>query len=530
MAIYLKNGMVFDGIGSAPRAGGILINEGKIRELCDTAPDMEGLEIIDCEGMWIMPGLIDAHSHNDFFVLNAQSEDYFRPFIEQGITTFVVGNCGFSVSGYETDSPHISKIGGSIFSLDEGSASVGDFNVWRKEADKCALANIAPLVGHGTARISVNGKGAEPLTGDKRERMLAQLEQALRDGALGISLGLMYEPGIFAPHEELLEVARLVKRYDRILTVHPKAESNVSLSYPLLGRSHLLRALEELADIVRQTSVRLQYSHLIFVGRRTWPDEAAALKIFEDLQSEGYEAMFDMYPLNYGASVITVVLPEWYMKLSIQKRLSKWTRLKLWAMITVTSKLLGFGFSDITIAYAGEERREWIGKTIPKLAKTWGISPFGAYLRACEESHFEAAVLQGGYQNLSLMRRLMRHPLSLYMTDAWVAKEGKQNGGIYGAFPMFLEQARETGFPMEQAIAKMTGLTARRFRLKDRGEIRSGAIADITVIDPSALKSRIDEELPPLGVRHVFIGGQAVLRDGMYLGVRGAGSVVTASE
>lgn len=528
MAIYLQNATVFDGTGVPPVKTGVLMEAGRIQALTDTAP--ENAEILDCTGLWVTPGFIDGHSHNDFFALKKDREAYFKPFLQQGITTFVVGNCGFSASGFDSASPHLGEVGGGIFALDEESKRHGDFSAWLEAASSGAVANLAPLAGHGTARIGENGKGGQPLSKESRARMLDQLESALEQGALGVSLGLMYEPGIFAPKDELLEVAKLVKKYDRILTVHPKAESNISLSYPLLGKSHLLRALEELADIVRETGVRLQYSHLIFVGRRTWSDESAALKIFEGLRAEGYDVMFDMYPLNYGASVITVVLPEWYMKLSPKQRLAPFTRFKLRVMVKAATTLLGFGFSDITIAYAGEDHPDWIGKTITELAKMWGCGDFNAYLRACKESGFQAAVLQGGYQNLDLMRRLMRHPLSLYMTDAWVTPKGKQNGGIYGAFPMFLEQARETGFPVELAVHKMTGLTAKRFQLKDRGEIRPGAYADLTVIDPATLKSRIEEELPPLGIRHVFLNGQAVLRDGEYLGAPGAGQVLTVKK
>lgn len=526
MSQYFQNCTIVDGTGATPYQSGLWIKEGRIAQITDIPPVEDGIEIIDCTGLTAMPGFIDAHSHNDFFALSQDDETYFRPFIQQGITTFVVGNCGFSASGYPASSPYVDEIGGSIFSLDEESRRYPDFSQWIQAVDHHALCNLAPLIGHGTARIGVNGQSAKPLSTKDHDSMLTILEDALKNGAPGISLGLMYEPGIFAPKEELLEVARLVKKYDRVLTVHPKAESTVSLSYPIWAGSHLLLALRDLADIVRETGVKLQYSHLIFVGRRTWKDERAALSIFETLRAEGYDVQFDMYPLNYGASVISVVLPEWYMRLSREKRLAPFTRLKLRIMVKVTTALLGFGFSDITIAYAGPEHQDWIGKTICQLAEIWGISPFSAYLRACEETQFGASVLQGGYQNLDIMRRLMRHPLSLYMTDAWVTREGKQNGGIYGAFPMFVEQALLSDYPLEEAVAKMTGLTAHRFGLKDRGVLRTGAHADLVLVDLPALKSRIPEELPPLGVCHVLVGGTPVLWNGQYKGMRGAGSIV----
>ena len=517
MTTYLKNCSIADGTGSPIYTGSILIQDNRIAAITDMPPSSAGLETLDCSGLLATPGFIDAHSHNDWFALSADKEHYMLPFLRQGITTFVTGNCGFSVTGYEENTDYLSEIGGGLFTLDANSKCCPTYSAWFTQLNRHSIVNIAALAGHGSARIGVNGKGPGELAPERFDRMMATLEQALKEGACGVSLGLMYEPGIFAPKEELLAVARLVKRYDRILTVHPKAMSSISLSYTTLTQSHLILALRELEEIVRETGVRFQYNHLLFIGKRTWPDEPRALAIFDELLRDGFDVGFDMYPLDYGASIITVVLPEWFMKLSPAARKAPFNRLKLWGMVQLTIKLLGFGFSDITIAYAGTEHPELIGKTISQLASQWGISEFSAYLRVCEESNYEAKVLQGKYQNIDIVKRLMVHDLSLYMTDAWVEQAGKQNGAIYGAFPLFLEIALASGFPLEKAIAKMSGFTARRFQLKDRGEIRPGAFADINLIDLNRLQSRIEEELPPLGIRHVFINGQQVIRDEEYV-------------
>ena len=528
MAIYLQNCSIADGMGNPIYTSGILIEGNRISAITDTPPKGEALEVLDCSGLLATPGFIDAHSHNDWFALAPNKQEYMLPFIRQGITTFVTGNCGFSVAGYEADTPFLGEIGGGLFTLGEESRDCAAYSAWFSQLDQHSIVNIAALAGHGSARIGVNGKGPGALSQERFARMMATLEQALKEGACGVSLGLMYEPGIFAPKEELLEVARLVKRYDRILTVHPKAMSHISLSYTTLTKSHLMLALRDLEEIVRETGVRFQYSHLLFIGKRTWPDEPKALAVFAKLVRDGFDVGFDMYPLNYGASIITVVLPEWYMKLSPKGRKAPFNRLKLWVMIQLTISLLGFGFADITIAYAGEEHPEMIGKTISQLAKEWGTSEFSAYLRACEESHYKAKVLQGKYQSIDIVKRLMAHDLSLYMTDAWVETAGKQNGGIYGAFPMFLEIARESGFPLEKAIAKMSGFTARRYQLQDRGEIRPGAFADINLIDMERLQSRIEEELPPIGIQHVFINGQQVIRDEEYIAEKPCGMGIRA--
>lgn len=530
MTMYLKNCNIADGTGAEIYTSGIVIEGDRITEITDTPPNIEGLEVLDCSGMLATPGFIDEHSHNDWFALSSDKEQYLIPFVRQGVTTFITGNCGFSVTGYEEKTDFLPEIGGGLFTLDDETKPYNKFDTWFSALDEKSIVNIASLAGHGTARIGVNGKGPGQLESERFERMMTELEIALKEGACGVSLGLMYEPGIFAPKEELLAVAKLVKKYDRLLTVHAKALSNISLSYPTITKSHLLLALRELEEIVRETGVRFQYSHLLFIGKRTWADEPKALAIFDELTRDGFDVGFDMYPLDYGASIITVILPEWFMKLTPKARKAPFNRLKLWVMIKLTIMLLGFGFGDITIAYAGEDHPELIGKTIADLAKEWGISEFKAYLRACEESDYKAKVLQGKYQNIDIVKRLMANDLSLFMTDAWVEKEGKQNGGVYGVFPMFIEIARESGYPLEKTIAKMSGLTAKRFQLKDRGEIRPGAFADINLIDLDRLQSRIEEELPPLGIMHVFINGQQIIRNEEYVAGDPGGMSVRVGE
>ena len=518
MTTILKNCLIADGTGAPMIPGDILFEDDRIIHVGPNLSAPEEAKVIDCTGKIAAPGFIDAHSHNDWFALRPNSEPYIRPFIEQGITTFIAGNCGSSASGYENDSPYKEKIPKKLFESGETFADINAFEDFFNAVDERSLVNIACLAGHGTARISVNGMGAEKLDKAQMNRMLTTLEKALQQGAAGISLGLMYEPGIFSEQEELLEVAKLVKKYDRILTVHPKAESAVSLSYPLFAGSHLLLAFKELTDIVEATGVRFHNSHLIFVGERTWPQVDTVLNKFEELNSKGFDAAFDMYPLNYGASVITVIMPSWFMKLSKKDREKPFTRLKLRVMIKATIMLLGFGFEDITISWAGENNKDLVGKTVSQIAKEWGTSPFDAYVTICEKTNYQAAVLQGRYQNKEIVSKLMQNPYSLFMTDSWVTCEGSmQNGCIYGAMPMFLELAKENGMPLEKAIAKMSGDTAKRFKLKDRGVLKPGAYADITLFDPEKIKNRIEEALPPCGIDYVFINGRAAVENSEYV-------------
>lgn len=479
--ILFKGGTIIDGSGDQPFPGDILIED---EHICQIGQDIDPGEarVIDLTGRIITPGFIDAHSHNDWFCLKPDKRPFFDPFLSQGITTLITGNCGFSAFGCSADSPYISEVGGGLFHL-SSSERYERCRDWLREIDGQTSLNVASLIGHGTARTAVAGLQTTELSEQQLADMLAILEQGLIDGAAGISLGLMYAPGLFAPTEELIEVARLCAKYDRILTIHPRAESAISMSYPLLSKSHLIQALEEIEQLVRSTGCRTVYSHLIFVGRRSWKDLEPALKRLERLAEDGYAIGFDMYPFHFGASVITVVLPDWYMKLSAEERQKPAVRLKLRAMVAVTTKLLGFGFSDMTIAYAGQDHPEYVGKTVVEIARLIDQSPFEAYLKICEDSDFKARVLMGSYQNDEIVERLMKHPLSVYMTDAWYEEAGMQNASLDQAFLKFLELGRKHQMPLEQVIHKMSGQTAKRYQLGDRGLLKPDYKADLSILN-----------------------------------------------
>lgn len=241
-------------------------------------------------------------------------------FLRQGITTLITGNCGFSAAGFAEESSHLEDLGGELFSLDELQRH-SSMKQWLAHVDQALPMNIISLLGHGTARLSVAGLHQAELNENQLQRMLEVLDQGLAEGAGGISLGLMYAPGVFAPREELEKVAELCAKHHKPLTIHPRAESAISLSYSSFTKSHLLLALDEILEIQQKTGCPIVYSHLIFVGRRTWKDVDQALGSIEKAHEEGYQIGFDMYPYDFGASVITVVLPPWYQQLSPKERL-----------------------------------------------------------------------------------------------------------------------------------------------------------------------------------------------------------------
>ncbi|MBQ3667841.1 MAG: amidohydrolase family protein, partial [Clostridia bacterium] len=311
MRTLIKNCKIYDGTGADAKMGDILIEDDRIIKTGASVSD-EADKVLDLNGLSVSSGFIDGHSHNDWFAIKQNPLPYFEPFIRHGITTFISGNCGISEVGFEPDCPNVDKVGAGLFGFYDTKGKYGRVQDFFEAVDGNMPCNMAELAGHCTARAAVAGYENRKLTPEEEKRMLALLESALQNGACGLSLGLMYEPGVYSDTEEIRKVAELCLKYNKPLTVHPRAESKVSMSYPLIGRAHILRALDELVEISKGTKLKLQYSHAIFVGRSSLKYENEFLRVIDELRKGGVDAMFDIYNETLGVSVITVILPGWY--------------------------------------------------------------------------------------------------------------------------------------------------------------------------------------------------------------------------
>ena len=507
-----KSGLIYDGTGSKPFLGDILVEDDKIVKVEGNILPEDDWEVIDIEGLSVSSGFMDAHSHNDWFAIKKDNCKYFEPFIRQGITSFITGNCGLSAVGFESGTQHSDKIGGGLFSFQDTTGVYPSISEFFTAIDGNNPCNIAVLAGHCSARASVAGYENRSLNDNERKKMLYIMETALKEGACGLSLGLMYEPGIYAGIDELKEVAKLCEKYDKPMTVHPRACSAVSMTYPLFGRPHLLRALDELVEIAEGSRMKLHYSHAIFVGRRSFRCKDELLKILHDLKHKGVDIGFDIYSELLGVSVITVVLPAWYQALSHDQKHHWFNKLKLRILIDATIILLGFGWDDIQIAYIGPGHERYEGKTVAQIAKEMGKSCLDAYLDLCEMSQFKGRINMGPYSTPEIISELSKEERCLYMTDAWVEDHGVQNPAIYDCFPKFLKFSLcGTGDSMPNTIRKMTGAVADRFSIKDRGYIRPGYYADMTVFDEGKLRDGEPDKERPFGIEKVYINGVNVL-------------------
>ena len=236
------------------------------------------------------------------------------------------------------------------------------------------------------------------------------------------------------------------------------------------------------------------------------------LKIQKQLRDGGVDAMYDIYDELLGVSVITVVLPAWYQGMSKEERKKPMSKLKLRVLIAATSLLLGFGFDDIQVAYIGPGYEKYEGKTVAQIAKENGKSSLDMYLQLCEESNFKGRVNMGPYTTPEIIREFEHDPNCLYMTDAWVEDHGVQNPAIYDCFPKFLRDSLlGSGDTLPATVRRMTGAAADRFMLKDRGYVKEGCFADLTVFDEDVIKAATPDQTKSFGIEKVFINGALVL-------------------
>jgi len=518
--ILLKNGFIADGTGSPGFKGDLMINGDTIEEIAPGGIEFTG-ETMDCEGLVVAPGFIDMHSHMDW-VLPAEGHDELKtPFTAQGVTTFVAGNCGFGVAAYMKNSPHREliekRIMDRIFSVEWDT--YGQF--FDRVKRRSHTHNMAVLAGSGTTRMSMRGMKSDPVSPDEMKLYRGLLEEALDQGARGVSYGLQYEPDIFTTMDELKEIARLVKSRDAVITVHMKAYSALSPSYPVrpFGRAHNLLAIDDMLSVAKETGVKMQLSHLIFVGEKSWKTCSEALELVDGARKSGLDVQFDTYAYHCGVSVINVFLPQWFLARLPENYESGSARRKLRMEMYIVRKLLGFGYRDIQVTNAIDpELVQYNGMFVDEIAKARRMDELDCLLDISKRTKGAARVLNHRYSKLENVHDMIRHPAALFMTDAWVTPAGVQNPGAFGNFPLLLQYARDHKLvPMEDAVRKMTGASADRFRLEKRGYLKKGFAADITVFNWNTIKDNTTRErsdAPPTGIEGVFVNGKRVLTNG----------------
>jgi N-acyl-D-amino-acid deacylase len=525
--LLIKNGTIIDGTGAPRFRGDVAIDGGKIAAVAAPADgaDFTGAREIDAAGLIVAPGFIDPHSHSDWVAPISEHATILRPFLKQGVTTFVGGNCGFSTAPVRV---------GRTAMLDESGQMLSEHKLawqWQEVAELGAhlrrqglALNVAHLAGHGSIRLSVMGASAAEPSAEQLREMQSMVERAMADGAVGLSTGLGYFPGMIAKPPELAALARVAAAAGGVLTSHLRAYAVRSLSFdsPV---PHNLLAVREMIEVARSAKAPLQISHLIFVGQRTWPTAHDTLAEIERARADGADVAFDTFPYTCGNTTIRVVFPAWSQN-GLEELLASpdgWARLR-------------DGFRPIGSFIAEAIQLMWAVK--PELARLEGrffgeiadelkLDPVEAYLTIARESGTRARVLihlySGDDRDEEALRAALAHPLNLFEMDTILTSHGHQNPASFGTYPRILgHYVRELGLlTLEDAVRKMTGLPAERMRLSGRGVIRAGAAADLCIFNPVTIGCAADARSPArevTGIEHVLVNGRAVIENAHWCG------------
>lgn len=494
-AWLLKNGMLLDGSGAAGYPGELLLRDGRIAAIGAFEKPADAREL-DCSGLAIAPGFIDAHSHSDLQVLQGRREK-----LVQGVTTEVVGNCGFSAYPPSPDP-------GDLRQFADGILCGGDAWGWPstdaylRAVEQSATANVVSLVGHGSLRIAVAGNRQGPLPEASVARMEALLDEALGAGAAGLSTGLMYAPGSSAPPDELERLCRVVQKRGRIYTSHIRSYF-----------ADLVPAIEEQIELARRSGCRLQISHLQAVGAANWPQHSRALETIERAQAEGIDIAFDCYPYVAGSTVLTQLLPQWVLdggKNSWLARLKDTdTRRKIAHEIVTT---IAWRWNDVFIsAVRSTKNANTVGRSLQQIAEERGVEPVDAMIDLLLEEDGQVNMLSFN-QSEENLRLSLTHPLAIVISDGFYVN-GRPHPRLCGTFPFLLGEIcrNRKWLKLEDAVHKVTSSPAQRFHMRDRGVLKTSAFADVTVFDPGRVASPAtydDPELAPIGIEYVFREGR----------------------
>ncbi|MGK4001881.1 amidohydrolase family protein [Sorangium sp. So ce1036] len=525
--LVISRGTIVDGSGQPRYPADLGIQDGKVVALAGPGA-LRGGRTLDAGGLVVAPGFIDIHSHIDWLLALPDHEDVLAPMVAQGITTVVAGNCGYSPAPVTEAS--IPLVEHAAEMLKDGALSYP----WRSMGEFLdalegggLLVNAAVLVGHGTLRQAVMGNDAAAPSPRQMAELCAGTRAALREGAFGLSAGLAYAPGVFARNEELLALLRTVADEGGVFTVHGRAYTWVSPFYTpmLLGPPHNLRSVRELLGLAEASRVKIQLSHQIFIGRRTWPTRARVLREIERAVDRGVDAAFDAFPYTVGNTTVNALFPAWVLD-DFRARINDPVVLRrLRREFAMFRLFLGLDYADIRLLWgATPELEELEGLDFRTLAERLGVRDFDAYVHVARVSDGKARILLDTYSGVeeheAPLRAVLSHPLCAFETDAILTRRGRHNPASFGAFPRVLGRySRDLGlFRIEEAVRRMTSLPAERIGLRGVGRIAPGHWADLVVFDPVTVADNTTPrraDAPPSGIRAVLITGDVVAKDGV---------------
>lgn len=496
-SLLFTQAKVIDGSGSDAFMADVLVEGDHIARVAP-AIQAPGATRIECAGLIVAPGFIDSHTHSDLQVIEGRTEK-----VQQGVTTEVVGNCGFSAYPPATPPGALRSFANGILCGDD-TWGWNSTEAYLREIERSRTANVVSLVGHGSLRIAVAGTRQGPLSENELRSMESLLEEAFSAGAAGFSTGLMYAPGSSAPPEELERLCRVTARAGRIYTSHIRSYF-----------SELVDAVDEQLALARLSGVRLQISHLQAVGAANWPLQRIAIEHIEQARANAIDVEFDCYPYLAGSSVLTQILPQSALDGGISALMERLNhpvdRENLKAQVLRENP---WRWSDVYISSTGSSRnRLLIGRNLEQIGELQGKAPIDAMLDLLAEENGDVNMLCFN-QSMENLQASLTHPYSTIISDGFYVK-GRPHPRLHGTFPLLLgEFTRERGWlTLPAAIHKITAKPADRYGLKDRGRIREGCFADIVGFSQERINTSATYEQPevaPVGIEFLYRNGQAM--------------------
>ncbi len=515
--LLLKNGLICDGTGTSPFVGDVSVRDGKIQEI---APHIDGesRETLDVTGLAVSPAFIDIHSHSDsWFRADGRCEAK----LYQGVGTEVVGQCGSSP--FPRNVSQMSKIRaaserGELSRMESyQAASFQKLREKVRQPGDVMSTNLVQMVGHNAIRRGVVGLMDRPAWEDEIKLSRFLLEENLEQGAWGLTLGLGYLPGMFADKHELEELAKTCYIYGVPLAVHMRDEGE-----------RVFESLHEMLDIARKTGVQLQISHLKLGAKSVWGRAEELHSKILRAREEGIRINADMYPYNACSTGISSRLPTWVMNGGGEAAARLLStpgpkRDEVLALFREKYPTLEDGERFYVVSSYGH-CPEADGKTLGQLSQLWGLPVPETMLRYLIETQCDEDAIIFNVDEKDVLWLLAQEDMVIGSDASCrpfdpAASDGKPHPRTYGTFPRFLRLCRDNKLcPLETAIRRITARPAEIIGLKDRGLLKVGMVADITVFDPATIGDNGTYDVPwqkPTGVHHVILRGEVAIRDGV---------------
>ncbi len=517
--ILIRHGKILDGAGNPSFSSDVAIQKGRVATLGDLVSESADTKI-DAKDMVVCPGFIDMHSHSDFVLLiNPLAESKVR----QGVTTEVIGNCGLSAAPLNDllkedilkTTPMLEEA-----DLELTWSTMGEY--MRLLQSKGVALNVAPLVGNSNIRVFTLGFENRGPNKNELEEMKKILTEATRDGAFGMSTGLIYPPSCYADTKEIVELAKVVAHHGAIYTSHIRGEGFT-----------LIDAVKEAIQIGESANIPVEISHHKASGKANWGKIRQTLQMMEEAREQGVDVTCDVYPYTAGSTGLDSILPPNAYEGGVEKLIERLrnpeTRGKIKEEMMRTSEegapdTLGRpGWNSIRISYC-KGHPDLEGKTIEDIAKKKDLDPFEFVFDLLIEEKASVSIVLFTMREED-MRYVLSHRLSMIGSDSsarapyGVLGKGKPHPRTYGTFPRILGRyVRDEGIlNMESAIRKMTSLPAQKLKLRNRGLIREGMWADIVIMDPRRVIDQATYQNPhryPEGIKYVLVNGRLVIENG----------------